>query len=144
MVQANELRIGNWISWNFYKGGNVGMVDAIVDYPNKKMINLVNSGIKNAFSVELIPGEFDPIPLTPEILVACGFKKHDNSNEYWTFYNLPNNWYIAQSHHNEPSAGVKEGCFYWGDQYKEVKFLHRLQNLVFELMDIELVYSPVK
>jgi len=109
MIDAKQLRLGNWIY-----------------------------GV-NGFSARIRAYDFEhtdfdkcnPIPLSPEILEKCGFEKTDNSNKYWSFWRLKNGWYISESHHNEPSAGVNKGLFYYGDEYIEIKHLHHLQNFYF-------------
>lgn len=85
--------------------------------------------------------DLQPVPISTEVLIAYGFEKHRNSNEFWTFWHLPNNWHIGEAHHTEPSAGVKKGLYYWGEEYLEVKYLHQLQNLYFAYTGKEITYN---
>lgn len=56
MIQANELRVGNWVE----SSGQI------------KQINGIN-GSQNAFY------DFNGIPLTKDILLKCGFEKSGGS-----------------------------------------------------------------
>jgi hypothetical protein len=129
-IQANELRIDNWLALGKH---NVPTQVFSINFDRDEgwLINKVPIG-----------GNWLPIPLTPEILEKAGFAKHDNSNEFWTFWKLNNGWNLSQSQHSELSAGVKSGLFYWGDGYLEVKALHQLQNLYFSLTGTELEIKP--
>jgi hypothetical protein len=119
MIPANELRIGNWV------------------YGFKTTYYIDSNDFKYVDSdTGLIP--FSPILLTEEILLKCGFEKHSNSNEFWNLYTLKNGWYISQALHEENSASVKMGLFYWSDEYVELQYLHQLQNLYFALTKKEL------
>lgn len=68
MIQANELRIGNWYDHN----GSYRQVT-----PNT---------IEEVWEGERI--YVNPIPLTPEILEKCGFEKYDRF-----LYRLKNGWH---------------------------------------------------
>jgi len=78
------------------------------------------------------------VVLRTTVLEKFGFKKSEESNEFWSFWVLPNGWYISKALHNQPEAGVKFGLFYWGEEYVEIKYLHELQNLYFALTKKEL------
>lgn len=69
MIQANELRIGNWV------------YELIVDLENGgNKLNKTKIDGNRIKCVEL--GDIiHPIPLTPEILVKCGFEV-DNKTSY--------------------------------------------------------------
>ncbi len=128
-MNANELRIGNWVTGSF---------------PNM-VVSALNSHHADLYMAESEADDFsyeyhelEGIPLTPEILIACGFEKHSNSNEFWNFYQLKNGWHIAESLHDEISAGVKTGFYYWSDEFIEFKNLHQLQNLYWCLCGKEL------
>lgn len=135
MIDAKELRIGNLVNFSYkYKKQNV--------YRSCKVLAIKLDGVALDDIHGVLAVGFDdsvsPILLTPEILVdACGFEK-DKSNEFWNFYSLKNGWYIGEALHNEPSAAVKTGYYYWGDDYHEMQYLHQLQNLYYALTGIEL------
>ena len=122
MINANELRIGNWVKLfndDFYK----------IHVISKTVIQ-VEGGIigGEVFKLEHI----QPIPLTPEILEKCGFKKGSIYFYFSKFrivkINDSNNWLILLS-----------------DTYHhlcKLKHLHQLQNLYFALTGEELIYKP--
>ena len=127
MINANELRITNKV----YDNGKICTIESINAFADGEAdVYLVETGNAGMF--------IDPIPLTEDILLKCGFEKHSNSNEFWNLYTLKNGWYISQALHIEDSAGVNFGCFYWSGEFIEIKHLHQLQNLFFCLCGKEL------
>lgn len=118
MIKASELRIGNWLTLEYLNG-------------KKRNVQIIEIGIKDDFL------NFEPIPLTPEILEACGFEREgitslsldgfplylkiiENSVECWGFH------YVGKL--------IKIPC----------QHLHQLQNLFFALTGEELrVELPV-
>lgn len=128
-MEINELRIGNLLQ----RSNEIIEVDAIF----RSNYNCIR------FSDRILLGNnhqnnFQPIILTEEWLLKFGFKKHQNSNEYWDFYQLKNGWHISLSKHNELSAGVEIGLCYWGDTFIKVAYVHQLQNLYYALTGEEL------
>ena len=65
MIQANELRIGNWIEDR--DTGRIGVVSLISK--EEVVLNLKKSRVWLYFE------DLKPIPLTEEILLKCGFEK---------------------------------------------------------------------
>ena len=122
MIQANELRIKNYLNPKV-KGIILKDEIHIVEPTTLMMIQGVidNKGI-----------EFEPIPLTEEILLKCGF-------EFDIFYQKLTNGTM---------------CIYWCDKicllswckshrddilrHEYPKYLHQLQNLYFALTNEEL------
>jgi hypothetical protein len=116
-MNANELRIGNY---------------AIVkDAPIEAIIRVRAQHIAEA--EEHNPSWFlYPIPLTPEILVKCGFKKElvvGKSDKF--FYSLNGLSY------NECHVA----WWYRGVLDFQIKYLHQLQNLYFALTGTELTVN---
>lgn len=109
MINANELRIGNWVK-------NLGLDVKIEGY-----------GIAFCAEGKLI---YEPIPLTPEMLEACGFEKSD---VYTNQYQFCTEYLIDRQ---DGSFG-----FLVGDDQSEIssfKYLHQLQNLYFALTGEEI------
>ena len=112
MIKANELRIGNWV------------YSPIIDGP---------------FQISSLTTDHDPscnaIPLTPEVLVECGFGEVDDM----IFV------------HDEKSVvllKLDEG-FHLGDLKGQpysiaLKYLHQLQNLYWILVGEELIHQSLK
>lgn len=129
MIQANELRIGNWISYN-NNHVQVFELPYLIDIDEGKEAYLVNSVWLN---------EHKPIPLTPEILEKCGFEKYTENTgapinddiEYWhnqfdVFFDVHGALILKDFHFN----------------INRPKYLHQLQNLYFALTGTELNYQP--
>ena len=133
MIQANELRIGNWIS---DRGGKQWQIDCW-EAPNKvaakepymgELFEKPMYGHPLTEEVEYL----QPIPLTPEILEKFGFEKDEDGI------------YLFRS------------CMYWLDDIKVLQiaiqyavalnapcaYLHQLQNLIFSLTGEELTFKP--
>jgi len=122
MIQANELRLGNWLKRNSQPNGFLVDVQTIV--------RLVHSGVRDEH----------PIPLTPEILEKCGF---ENDNVFKKMFK-----YLNKSIYDTDKLTFRkeEGfiCFD-GIKYrtllKHVIYLHQLQNLYFALTGEELTVN---
>lgn len=127
MIQANELRIGNWIYW---------------DIPEKKgvfhKVLAVKSNIPNTLPISLGESydDFSGIPLTHQILEKCGFvvtRTTAHPNNIWTLK------------HEEGVFELEEIKLFFlcSSQYEvQVKYLHQLQNLYFCLSGEELNFKP--
>lgn len=131
MIEANELRIGNWV--NVPECG----INAQVDIIGVKKACIDNSKIDlyiedPSFFLESL----NTIPLTEEILLKCGFEKQ--SSQYYIKENDNANLLLFYS------AGHNT-YYYFADverrQYNStlaILHLHQLQNLYFALTRIEL------
>lgn len=139
MIQSNELRIGNLlqdkISKNFLK---------VVELNEKDVITYVIDRSKFPLS----PGwSLEPIPLTEDILLMCGFKEEKSYNlikrysrfedEYVSFicaeYNeFMKRWIICAGNDNTIHV-VALNSF---------EYLHQLQNLFYSLTEEELLLQP--
>lgn len=122
MINANELRIGNWISVN----GSHGTVNA------PYLVEIVR---KNNLWIKLSDG----IPLTTEILEKCGLVnshalKERFNDGFWTKQGFATEiGYITTDDYYE---------FEINGIVRPLKYLHQLQNLYFALTGNELEYKP--
>jgi len=113
MIQANELRIGNW----YNQFGNFHQVTPTV-----------------IESLSIAPETqlwFRPIPLTPDILEKCGFEKNPivgQSKKYW--------YKLGELSYNESHEG-----WWFRGPFIDIQFLHQLQNLYFALTGTELTVN---
>lgn len=138
MINANELRIGNLVSNEFYehfktkievfsindKGINLEIEDDI------KWYEIVNRFIAPEYTFEKLYG----IPLTEEWLLNFGFDEVYSS------------WYRIRYDHTCNFIGFDisktddksmEGLRYY-ENYVKIKYVHQLQNLFFALTGEEL------
>jgi len=126
MIQANELKPGNWVL-----GEEIHLYNQNIHCNG--YTKLTAYGIYCIETMEGLGEKYDPIPLTPEILVAAGFVKVVFGDVQWC---VPA---------DDPSQSF-EICVWSGHVsytmangfHLELKSLHQLQNLFFALTGKEL------
>ena len=114
MLQANELRIGN-----------------LVEYYDGRFIQVDGNVI---LALVTVPNYADPIKLTPDIFIKCGFEFDRYAPDYSLIVNR--SWVLLFN--NEKGFRIAD---FNDDYYKNgcnVNFLHQLQNLYFALTGEEL------
>lgn len=135
MTELNELRIGNLISWHDGFGGVVtGLVYEVL--ADKVAISpAVPEGKEGGQGFMGIKG-IDPIPLTPEWLERCGFKR---MNAGWINDSGSLSFYDKDS---ETGNGVYKMEYGTRNYAAGFLYLHQLQNLCFALTgeEIEIKY----
>lgn len=124
MIQATELRIGNWV-----KVGDIESTVCLIDH--NKFIQLQGNAVVNR------PEQIEPIPLTPEILEKFGFEESYKSSYTHSFDFKQNTcfgagWNLVNNHFH---------IRYKGEQFTNIKYLHQLQNLYFALTSEELIIN---
>lgn len=115
MIRISELRLGNYV----YAGGPASEVIAI---NSTEVATSDNKGF-------LDPDFIDPIPLTPELLEKCGFKKEVGSD--WMKHET--NRYRFMFLEGETAFEYFNIIF-----PNSPKYLHQLQNFIFALRGEEL------
>lgn len=110
MIQANELRIGNWVS----KNG----ISVRVEYYflNDDHYGLLDGGI-----------DYNPIPLTAEILAKCGAQW--DGDDYYNLIDSSDEILI-----NWSESGLRVDHI----ELPHIKYVHQLQNVYFALTGKEL------
>jgi hypothetical protein len=120
MIQANELRIGNWI--------------------------YIDNGEKSKYEYEVTAHDIEeiadngidcfPIPITPERLEKCGF----DSENYFFIVDLFGNKASLCYDFGDRTLGivVNSKSAFW----MPCEHLHNLQNMVFAFINKELNYTP--
>ncbi len=126
-MKAQELRIGNFIQCGL--GSHEMVVDVLCD-----SINTIGG--------THLYDDISPIPLTPEILIDCGFKNVQGS--YYMkvgelMLALDKVWWWTNAWEADEEFGFNALA-----AYREITYLHQLQNLYFCLTGQELNYSPPK
>lgn len=121
MIQANELRIGNYVS-----------------YKNERWIKVGYHEIR--YAVLYPDNSYYPIPLTPEILEKAGFRNISDlsTNMYTSFWNDV----VGQI------SGYHNGYFFKDSVCNDINvlpinYVHQLQNLYFALTGEELPINMV-
>ncbi len=115
MINAKELRIGNYVQHE--------------PYPDE--IWQIDFKLLESIDLQLV--ECVGIPLTPEILLNCGFEEYmfysrsDVVYKFGKYFIAINGWFHLAT--SEESAIILN---------YEIKYLHQLQNLIFALTGTEL------
>lgn len=126
MVKANELRVGNWVN----------ILKTVPVLITGNHIQSISEG----------DADYKPIPLTPEILEKCGFRKYKDDSGGKVFKSFRyNNLCI------EYRTKKSRGMIVWHDSNDDygitlpsisIISLHQLQNLYYALTGEELIYTP--
>ena len=130
-MKSTELRIGNYLQ----------------DKATKTLLKVIELTEKGIITYVIDRSKFplakgwglEPIPLTEEILLKCGFGKSDehemghNYNESFGFYYD----YHFKRFRLECDDGIKHGA----EMDISIHFLHQLQNLYFALTNEELTVN---
>jgi hypothetical protein len=129
MLQANELRIGNWFERTDPYSGY-----AQIHNVGENLYCRHGKGCTYHYLHQL-----KPIPLTPEILEKCGFEKRitiGHSVEYFIGENpITHDWMLKLIWQNS-----RDYPFYRNGHHL-IKYLHQLQNLYFALTGEELTFK---
>lgn len=115
-MEANELRIGNWVNCSIYNGNTD--VDIQFEFQEYKYIHL-----------------FKPIPLTEERLLKFGFEKKIVAK--YSFYQLNVGCLRFNFSDNKLHFGIQGVSNVEWVEYT-LKYVHQLQNLYFTLTGEEL------
>ena len=137
MKTENELRIGNYVQYT--KNGYIkyDTVKSIYYDDELKIYRIeLNNGDFNLYNLT-VKG-INPIPLTRELLLKCGFSNDDDDNK---------NLFLCLSGESEfIEYDGREKRFYvlfadggdGGAVKTKVKYLHQLQNLYYSISNKEL------
>lgn len=131
MIQANELRVVNWVEYKWFeKSYNPTRTTIHREYVQVLAIDSANNRVlikteqfrKNHTWVSL--SKVSPIPLTEEILIKCGFKYQLIGLSYgrfnFTWKEKYKYWYVVD---NESMTYLTK-----------IEYLHELQNFIY-IMD---------
>ena len=112
-MKVNELRVGNWV----------------LEFGHPLQISLNNGDLWHT-------DNFNGIPLTPEILEQCGFKRdklghwRKNMNKSKFFILRGREWHYKTGYLDTLSVMHYDNC--------KMSYLHQLQNIYFALIGEEL------
>ena len=122
-MKASDLRIGNFIYWNIPEKKNV--IHTVIGIKNDKPMTVP---ISLGNSIE----DYQPILLTPEILVMAGFDEWSEGN-WKTRSSLNKQGWSKEFNYYQPYYNLSTYC---GNV--TIKYLHQLQNIYFSLTGEEL------
>ena len=118
MIQANELRIGNIVLSKPLMG-------------NSKKYLITKVSASDIYRCVSNPSDYEPIPLTEEWLLKCGFKKSITGTCYG----------MITANARDRFSIFSDGKFKieTTDLSIKIKYLHQLQNIYFALTSEELI-----
>lgn len=131
-MQANEVRIGNYVSLSGEKKLKVNEIYRSGFYAaDEKSVSF-----KNTWS------EIEPIPLTEEWLVNFKLRQSMELTNYWTEDEEMNVFIDSEGIHYSIMLN-NDGDFL---KIKKLEYVHQLQNLYFSLTgkDLSLIYRDFK
>lgn len=127
MIQANELRIGNWVVYN---------------HP-KKPYN-IQMDLDHLCRVAIEQANYEPIPLTPELLEKYGFVKINGGGIAAWQIKISKDASIEWHDDNSVLIGDYFGEGYNPFAIENISTLHQLQNLYYALTGEELLFQYLK
>lgn len=133
MIQANELRIGNWVTVYGDSEHRVHLVCKTGVQVEGQIIG----------GIVFDPADVHPIPLTPEILEKAGFEHHyykadsegQTDSEWWTIKAGKGLWGKNEITIVKFEEGLTYSCH---ATRAECQYVHQLQNLYHALTGEEL------
>lgn len=129
MIQASELRIGNWIEEKVL--GKIRVHEIMHASVWVLAITLTKERKTEETRYKISINDIEPIPLTPKILKKCGFVKHGERHMAIK--------HVIGFHIADMQCQIFDGeCFSSLTYIESVKYLHQLQNLYFALTNKEL------
>jgi len=130
MIQANELRIGNIVGRKYFNPNPKNSKQEIQICFIVGLLDLVRVSLdlKGRDVLKCDYDSLEPIPLTPEILERCGAEKFPSGDKSYTLHG------ILISYADCRNVFTHDG--------KELKYLHKLQNYIYESTSQELNYQP--
>lgn len=126
MIQASELRIGNWVS------------NGEVDY-QITAATIMHLTVRPNDAIVL------PIPITPEWLERMGFERRISTHfiEYHIGTNeITHDWLFSITWLNDPERIKAPNVPFYRNGRHTIYFIHQLQNLYFALTGEELILKP--
>jgi len=132
MIQASELRIGNYLS-DFQD--RLVKVNAIREHGIRCRYNRRDTGEEHSSLYDC--SNLSPIPLTPEILEKCGFEKVKSPYEEAE----TDDFFLTPLYFDMANTSIKINGVYQKINYPES--LHQLQNLYHALTGEELTYNVI-
>lgn len=130
MVDVRELRIGNFFKISVCDNFRVDEI-----YKNEDGFYCVknNIGCNGSYLYGAVE-DLQPISLTEELLLKCGFNVECYEfqikeqlllaiEDFWILYNTRTNFYVV---------------IFFNKAFKQIEYLHQLQNIYFDLTGKEL------
>lgn len=127
-MKASELRLGNWVNTPYGNGAVMSLRDQSY-YPGYLRRIVVKTKGRFSEDTDVLawdPDEVNPIPITEEVLVKCGFEHNEATLDY-DLYRGSN--YLAVFRRMDEWK-ISCQCENVNIQMK-IEYLHELQNIHF-------------
>lgn len=139
MIEARELRVGNYIYPYFSDGSTGEIINSRIGIPHVVQVHSIDESGINCFGIShyetgIFYESALPIPISEEWLLKMGFKLIYKS-ERSINYSLAANGKFGYENINDGILKVR----YLGEYFDHIKFIHQLQNLYFALTQKELL-----
>lgn len=129
-MTIQELRIGNWINCKTKDGLQTGRIDNLLEVSNTIYFISAKAGkIDYQGKVTSENDCFEPIPITEEILLKCGFEKKEET-AYDKYEINPHDGRVIEVAIYTSGIDVFVRYICGGCHLRSIKYLHELQNLV--------------
>jgi hypothetical protein len=126
MIDGRDLRIGNWILFN--------KTEILAPSDPQPVTGVTRYGVFTIYRSSLAFEKIFPIPLTPEVLLACGFE-FDYESESWINELGIRLW-------SSEKDGSKNFYHINSELLVNLDYIHQLQNFYYCCTGEELIYSP--
>ena len=156
-MDSKELRIGNLVLSNnpLYRKDWLGKVLSILEIKDESVSVVAIDELPYAFTGGQFLKYIDPLPLTEEILLRCGFSV--KKSPILDFYHISISWngdykeislsielgnqyvYLREQNDELPNDRLADNvvCIFNGDIHGKL-YLHKLQNIIHALTSTEL------
>lgn len=134
MIPIQELRVGNWINCKTKDGLQTGRIDNLLEFSNT--LYFISAKVGKTDYQGKVTSEndcFEPIPITDELLLKCGFEKELFSSK---IYKINTDDYCVIYYFEGDTLDVRTKD---GNRVSILcKYLHQLQNAFYLATNKEL------
>jgi len=137
MIDTKELRIGHFIKANNLNAFRIDEIRLSENQGYIARMNFPDTTGPGHIYMDLPISEADPIPLTEKLIISCGFNKieypfSDGSGSLFGYESDMFETFILKCNPLKPTHFI---LYHFG---QEIKSLHQLQNILFDLYREEL------
>lgn len=140
MIQASEIKVGNRFIREVHNQRGL-------EYDHDFVMDEIMLGKFFSPDTGWALQDLFPIPLSKEVLLACGFKQQAQDGNLFFLnefrYSLSGQFITLLRHCDKAGESQKHSCgFPFLTDRVNIKYLHELQNLYYALTKTELNYTP--
>ena len=142
MINANELRIGNWVKEQVL--GTVFVSEINQNCASVCCKNLTESKQVELAEYSILYDNLSPIELSEDTLIKCGFEKRNTPTQFGWYLSVSKNRVLCWCHSKIVSLEFDYDDYDYNGTLFEFPCdsLHNLQNAFYSLTGTELNYKP--